>query len=393
MPWKVTGVMEERMKLVVDWERGEYTKAELCQIYGVSRPTADKWLDRYARSGVEGLRDQSRAPRHHPNQTPPGIEEAIVGFRQQHLRRGPKKIRAILQRRHPKISWPAASTIGDILERHRLVEPRKLRRRAQPYTEPFVACDRPNSVWCIDFKGWFRTGDGCRCDPLTISDAYSRYLLQVRLVERCDSAHVRKWMEVTFRRYGLPWAIRSDNGPPFASTGLCALSRLSVWWIKLGIRPERIAPGKPQQNGRHERMHLTLKQEAATPPKSTGRAQQRAFQRFLWEYNHERPHEALGQRCPASVYRPSARRYPRRLAKVEYPSTMQVRQVRARGQFSWRDQDVFLSEALRGERIGLAPIDGRYWRVYFGWMELCVLDEAGPVLRPLTWARKRMDDA
>ena len=281
----------------------------------------------------------------------------------------------VLERDQPGPSWPAASTMGEMLKREGLVVARKKRRKTAPYTQPLAHADGPNRVWCADFKGWFRTGDGERIDPLTISDAHSRYLLRCQAVAKTDTARVQAIFEAAFREYGLPQAIRTDNGPPFASTAIAGLSRLAVWWIKLGIVAERIEAGQPQQNGRHERMHRTLKQEVAMPPAQDRRAQQRALENFRQEYNEVRPHEALAMETPASLYEPSPRPYPARVPEPEYPATMLVRSVRAHGHFRWQKRhDVFLSEVLWGERVGLLPIDERWYTVYFADVPLARFD-------------------
>jgi transposase InsO family protein len=281
------------------------------------------------------------------------------------MRWGPRKLKRVLERDQPGRAWPAASTIGEIVKRAGLVVPRKKRRTTTPYTDPLAHADGPNRVWCADFKGWWRTADGARIDPLTISDAATRYLLRCQAVEKTDGERVRAIFEAAFREYGLPETIRTDNGAPFASCALGGLSRLAVWWLKLGIVPERIEAGHPEQNGRHERMHRTLKQEAATPPAASRRAQQRALDRFRQEYNEVRPHEALGQQTPASVYGPSPRPYPHQVPEPEYPDTMLVRSVRRKGHFRWRHHDVFLTEVLWGENVGLLPTDERRFTVYF----------------------------
>jgi hypothetical protein len=239
----------------------------------------------------------------------------------------------------------------------------------------------PNQVWCADYKGWFRTGDGQRIDPLTLSDHYSRYLLRCQAVAAADSLHTRTVMEAAFREYGLPERIRTDNGAPFGSNGESGLTSLTVWWIKLGIIPEHIRAGQPQQNGRHERMHRTLKQETAAPPAATARAQQRRFHRFVEEYNQERPHQALGQKTPAEVYQPSGRSYPGRMAEVEYPGGWQVRRVSPGGQMRWAGENVFLSHPLVGEVVGLEPLEDRYWRVWFSFYEIGILDAHKRTLR------------
>lgn len=365
MPWKVSGVVESRRLFVVEWLSENWTMTELCGRHGISRQAGYKVLARYEQAGWEGLEERSRAPWRHPNQTPMAIEEQIVELRQEHMRWGPRKLKAVLARRQPQVLWPAASTMGELLRREGLVIARKKRRRVDPYTAPFAAADAPNRVWCGDFKGWSRTQDGARIDPLTISDACSRYLLRCQAVEKAHTPRVQPIFEAAFREYGLPQAIRTDNGAPFASRALAGLSRLAVWWMKLGIRPERIQPAHPEQNGRHERMHLTLQLETMSPMAATRRAQQRRFDQFRREYNEERPHEALAQRTPASCYTPSPRPFPARVREPEYGSAMRVRRVGRRGVFSWKHEDIFVSETLIGERIGLLPIDDRWYTIYF----------------------------
>lgn len=364
MPWKVSGVVEERKQFLAEYESGEWSMTDLCRAYGISRVTGYATLRRGG-AGEAGLEEQRRAPWRHPNQTAAAIEAAVLELRRAHMRWGPRKLKAVLERRHPQESWPAASTLGALLKRAGLAIPRKRKRPVEPYTEPFAEAGEPNRVWCADFKGWFYTADGDRIDPLTMTDACSRYLLRCQAAEKTDTEAVRAIFEAAFHEYGLPGAVRTDNGPPFASRALAGLSQLAVYLLKLGVVPERIAAGHPEQNGRHERMHRTLKQETAQPPAANRRAQQRAFDGFRQEYNQERPHEALGQRTPASCYTPSWRPYPARLPQPEYDSGLQVRRVETKGQFSWKHEHVFLTEVLAGERIGLERIDERYWRVYF----------------------------
>ena len=334
-------------------------------MYDITRETGYYWLRRYRQGGLEALQDRGRAPRQHPNQTPEKIEAAVLELRRAHMSWGPRKLKRVLEREQPQQRWPAASTIGEMVAREGLVVSRKKRRRAPAYTEPFALADAPNRVWCADFKGWFRTADGARIDPLTITDACSRYLLRCQRVEKTDYERVRAVFESAFRECGMPQAIRTDNGAPFASRAVAGLSRLAVWWMKLGIVPERIAAGHPEQNGRHERMHRTLKQETASPPAANRRAQQRAFDRFRREYNEERPHEALDMETPGAVYARSSRAYPARVPEPEYGSAFQVRRVGKRGVFSWKHEHVFVSETLIGESIGLLPIDDRHYTVYF----------------------------
>ena len=320
MPWQETCVRNEGTRFVVDWERKLESMAELCRRYGVSRRTGYKWLPRYQQQGWAGWEDRSRAPRRHPLQTAATSEQEILALRAQHTRWGAITLQARLQRAQPKVAWPAVSTIGNLLRRHGLTVPR---RRASPTPPPLTAGNEPNRVWCADFKGWFRTQDGERCDPLTISDAASRYLLRCQAVTKPDGEHVQPLFEATFREFGLPRVLRTDNGPPFATLAVHGLSRLAVWWIKLGIYAERIEPGHPEQNGRHERMHRTLKQETASPPAANLRAQQRVLDRFRQDYNEERPHQGLQPRTPSECYQGSGREYPSRLEEPEYPSRLE----------------------------------------------------------------------
>jgi hypothetical protein len=269
------------------------------------------------------------------------------------------------------------------LKREGLVVARKKRVHTAAYTAPLAHAQDCNGVWCADFKGWFRTADGERIDPLTISDAYSRYLLRCQPVEKTDTRRVQAIFEAAFREYGLPEAIRTDNGPPFASHAVSGLSRLAVWWIKLGIVPERIAAGHPEQNGRHERMHRTLKQEVAQPPAANRREQQQELQRFRQEYNQVRPHEALGMRTPAEIYQLSPRTYPTRVPEPQYPANMLVRSVRGQGIFRWKKQDVFLSEVLWGETVGLLPEDNRWFTIYFAHVPVARFDSHSLQVKPL----------
>jgi len=365
MPFKESSVMDERMRFILEQEGGLDTMTDLCEAYSIARETGYYWLRRYREGGVAALEDRRRAPRQHPNQTPEKIQEAVLALRRAHMSWGPRKLKRVLWEKEPRREWPASSTIGAMLAREGLTVPRKKRRRVPPYTEPFAGAEAPNRVWCADFKGWFRTRDGERIDPLTITDACSRYLLRCQRVQKTDGERVRAVFESAFRQCGLPGAIRTDNGAPFASQAVAGLSRLAVWWMKLGIVPERIAAGHPEQNGRHERMHRTLKQETASPPSADARAQQRSFDRFRREYNEERPHEALAMETPSAIYRPSAREYPARVPEPEYGSAFQVRRVAEHGQFRWKCGKVFLSDTLAGEPIGLLPIDERFYAVYF----------------------------
>ena len=389
MPWKENGVLEERLRFIENWKSEEWSLAELCREFSVTRKTGYKWIERYEAEGWEGLKDHSRAPHEHPNAVAEEMEERVIAARGLHPHWGARKIHALLKR-DAAIPAAATSTIGGILKRQGLTVPCKRRPRARPSEQPLAHASEANRVWCADFKGWFRTGDGDRIDPLTISDAYSRYLLRCQVVRAVDYAHSKPIFEAAFREYGLPERIRTDNGAPFGSNGDSGLTGLSVWWIKLGIHPERIQPGKPQQNGRHERMHRTLKQATASPPAGSRRAQQERFDRFRKEYNDERPHEALGQTTPDSHYEPSPRPYPRRIETIEYSSDWQIRRVSAGGQMKWNNQVVFVSHALQGEPVGLEPVDQDCWRVWFGFYQIGVLDPAkGRIWRPEQWEQRQ----
>jgi transposase InsO family protein len=359
--------VEQRFEFVLTCEKKELSMAAICRSFGISRQTGYKWLRRYRQDpDPQSLVEQSRRPDRSPQASGQGVIEAIEEARGRYPHWGPRKLKAWLTQQLPDVRWPAASTIGEILKRGGLTRPARRRRRTPPYTQPFAEVSAPNQVWCIDFKGHFRTGDGTRVYPLTITDAFSRFLLCCEVVFDPDSAPVRDILEFVFNTYGLPETIRSDNGPPFASTGVAGLTDLNVWWTKLGIRHERIEPGKPQQNGRHERMHLTLKQETASPPSATPRGQQGAFNRFRREFNLERPHEALGFRTPASLYAPSAKPFPKNLARMDYPFDVERAFVTKRGVASWHGRDVYIGIALRNELVEFRPAGRNRWIVCFG---------------------------
>jgi putative transposase len=366
--------MDERVKFIGLYLEHEWPMAALCREFGISRKTGYKLVRRYIELDIEGLKDKSRAPHRHPNAVSAELEQAVVSARSTHPSWGPKKLQAWLQRQDSTTKWPAASTMGKILCRRGLAVPRRRSRKTMVYSEPFIGCDSPNAVWSADLKGWFRTGDGIRCDPLTVTDNHSRFLLRCQAVNPADHKMIQPIFEAAFREYGLPVAIRTDNGPPFASTTVGSLSRLSIWWLRLGIVPERIEPGKPAQNGRHERMHRTLKQETASPPQPTHRQQQQAFDCFRVEYNEDRPHEAIGQQPPASLYSPSPRPYPLIVPEMTYPDETVVRKVCSQGDIKWNSRQIYLSETLAGELVGLRQTTDRLWDIYFGPIKLAQLD-------------------
>jgi transposase InsO family protein len=346
---------------------------DLCEHYGISRKTGYKWTGRYEREGVVGLADRSHAPVRHGRSTPPLIVEGLLREKESHPSWGPRKLVVRLSGLHPDVAWPAASTAGEILKRAGLVSGRRLRVRAPPTLGALTEPNRPNHVWAVDHKGWVRLRDGTRCEPLTITDGFSRFLVSVSATgsTACDEA--KPLFERAFREFGLPDVIRSDNGVPFASAGISGLTTLSVWWLKLGIAHERIAPGRPQQNGRHERFHRTLLE--AMQPRSADRGEQeRRFETFRAEYNEERPHEALGQTPPGRHYQPSPRPLPDRLAEPEYTEDAAVRSVRSNGMIKWRGAFVFVSEALIGERVAVVETENGDWQVTFFNYPLGVID-------------------
>ncbi len=373
MPWNETCAMDEKVRFVVAFLGGGALMTELCWQHGISRKTGYAVLARYRAGGFAALEPRSKAPHHHGRAMAPEVREAILALRGQRPRWVPKKLRAELVRREPEGSWPAASTMGDLLRREGLIAPRKRRSKAAGPRRPLAHADGANTVWCTDFKGWFRTRDNLRCDPLTVSDAYSRYLLDCRIVPP-TTAGVRPAFEQLFRDHGLPAALRSDNGPPFSAPSCAGLSRLNVWWIKLGIRIELIDPGQPQQNGQHERLHRTLKDETAAPPADSAAEQQARFDAFQLDYNTQRPHEALGQTPPASDYAPSPRAYPDRLEEPWYDADHEVRRVRSNGEIKWRGSSVFISKILRGELVGVGEMDSGHWIVRFFDYDLGLID-------------------
>jgi transposase InsO family protein len=357
--------MTERHKFVLAYQAGLFSMTELCARFSISRKTGYKWLHRYQKGGLEALRDRSRAPHTCPHRTEAATEALLIQTRQAHPRWGPRKLLDYLRRRYPAICFPAASTVGDLLQRAGLVQARPRRRRWPHPGARAIQAEAPGQLWTADFKGEFRLGSGPYCYPLTVQDAYSRYVLACQGLTSTAHPGAQAVFRRLFRAQGLPRALRTDNGAPFATRAMCGLSRLSVWWIKLGIEIQRIEPGAPQQNGRHERMHRTLKAEATRPPAASMRAQQRRFEAFLEEFNTVRPHQALDGAVPASCYAPSPRRLPARVPGPSYGGHLEVRKVSRAGQISFQGQFVFLSEVLHGERVGLEEVDEGLWSVWF----------------------------
>jgi putative transposase len=383
MPWREVCVEEQREQMVLEALAGRRSKAAVGAAFGISRKSVYKWLERYRAQGREGLGDRSRAPQHLARAIAEGVAKEIVRLRLEQPREGPLKIAANLKALHPGWEIPAPSTIGDLLRRRNLVEPRRLRRCWPNPCPGLTAAKAPNDVWATDFKGWFRTRDGERCDPLTISDLCSRYLLGCQWVKAPDTEHCETVFEATFKEFGMPGVMRSDNGPPFASQGIGGLTRLSVKWIKAGIRLERIEAGHPEQNGCHERMHQTLKEHTCAPPAATAAEQQARFDRFRDYFNKDRPHQALNQTPPAQHYRPSLRPWPARLEDPWYDAEHQVRRVRSNGEIKWKGEKIFIGESLVGELLGIRQMHWGDWLISFAYLPLALIDYRGLQLKAL----------
>ena len=375
MPFTETCRMEERIRMLCDYDTGNWSVSELCRRYGVCRDTFYEWRRRRALGESTWFMDRSHAPAQCPHATAADVRDAVVSLRKKFPYLGPRKLLVKLKRGAPERWWPAASTIGEILKRAGLIEPITRRRRAIDQRRPFAAVVAANDEWAADFKGWFRTRDGKRIDPLTLTDSHSRFLIEVQAT-RPTIAGVWPIFEAAFRTYGLPGAIRCDNGGPFGSVGAGGLTRLSAWWLKLGIEPRFIYPASPQENGRHERMHRTLREQTACPPAADARAQQRRFDAFRRHYNEERPHEALGQRMPIEVYTASTRA----MSECEepwYDGNHAIRRVNCNGQIKWRGERVFISEALSGELVGVAELETGDHVVRFCALEVGLIDVHG----------------
>jgi len=373
MPWSETNPMNERVKFILAHQENDATFTELCECFGISRKQGYKWLARFEEGGLHALTDRSRRPHSNSRAVPAAVVELIVELRKRRPRWGPRKLLAVLERDYPRIKFPVASTVGSVLHAKGLVAKRRRRASSVGYGPKLSAFDGPNSVWCADFKGQFLVG-GRYCHPLTISDGYSRFLLRCKGLKQTLHAPVQKVFDDAFHEFGLPEVIRTDNGPPFASVTTGGLSRLAVWWIQLGILPERILPGHPEQNGRHERMHRTLKAETARPAASSFAAQQRAFDDFKHQYNFERPHEALGQVQPAKLYRSSKRQYLRELQDPEYPTHYATQRAYPNGVITVGQTQWYLSGCLANQLIGLEAVVDGCWRVCFGPVTLGLLD-------------------
>ena len=368
--------MEERLRFIRDAESDRFTMSELCARYGVSRRVGYKWLARYEADGRRGLADRSRAPHDCPHRTSARVSELLVAAREQHPGWGAKKLLRVLSGKHRDIrEWPAPSTVADLLARRGLVHRRHPRRKSKHpgVVRPTTAA--PNDLWTADFKGQFRTGNGLYCFPLTIADQHTRYLLACRGVLSTQTVTARPIFERAFREYGLPIAIRTDNGVPFATQAIHGLSYLNVWWMRLGILHQRIRPGCPQENGAHERMHRTFKREAIKPVRANSVAQQRNFDAFQREYNEERPHEYLKQETPASQYATSPRPYPERLPPLEYPGHYLVKKITTGGTFRFHDRLLYLANSMVDQHVGLEETDDGIWAIHFNTILLATFDE------------------
>lgn len=381
--------MTLREEFVEQAMRGRHPVAALCNAYGISEKTGHKWLNRFKEEGRPGLSDRSRSPHESPHKISGEVRREILALREKHPTWGPKKLGVVLRRRLPEKHWPAASSIGELLRREGCVQPQRRRNvgTALPIDAGLTAAAGPNDVWSTDFKGQFRLTNGELCYPLTAQDTFSRFMIGTTALSSTASLPVEIAFTRHFEEYGLPKVIRSDNGVPFASpSAIGRLSKLSVWWIRLGIRPERIEPGEPQQNGTHERMHKTLKADATRPPSSNLSAQQLRFDRFCLEFNDERPHESLGQETPASRYSPSPRAFPSRLPGLDYPAHYEVRAVSQGGGINFRARRFQLSTALTNQEVGLEETDCDLWTVNFGPLVLGTLHyQSGTFIDEVHW--------
>lgn len=376
MPWKNESPMEQKQRFVSLVATDRFTMAELCESFGISRKTGHKWKERYEAQGMAGLEERSRAPKTVTGRTEAAVERLIVGEKRLHPTWGPKKIQRVLEVKHALERVPAVSTVGEVLKRHGLVQARK--RRGGLFTVERATLTMPqrcNHVLGVDFKGWFTLGDGARCDPLTVSDLFSRYLMKAEAMPDMTVRWTQREFRSVFRRYGLPEIIRVDNGAPFASMGPAGLSRLSVWWIGLGIEVQFSRPGCPQDNGCHERMHRTMKAECCRPGSANRWAQQQRFERWRRVFNQERPHEGLGMRTPAEVYQPSARRLDERIKPDLYDAVVETRRANQAGFISWQGNNCYVGESLIGAEVAVeeSPETGllavRYANVKLGWLE------------------------
>lgn len=367
MPWKRESVMDQRAKFVFEALAGENSVTALCVLYGISRKTGYKWIARYRQGGLAALESQSRRPKHTPTATPPEVVECLLAAKEKYPNWGPKKLVRVLARKYDVVSPPAPSTAGNILKREGLVKARQRRATKHPKTPcRRIPAEMPNDVWCVDYKGWFRLGNGKLCYPLTVSDLFTRYVLCCDCHDRPTYQNSYDSFNVLFNKYGLPQVIRVDNGAPFASSGLGRFSKLSAYWHHLGITVDFMDLGKPQQNGAHERMHRTLKQEATIPPAKTILSQQKIINRWMKEYNKERPHEALEFKTPAASYTKSHKKLPSTLTPYSYPPHYEVRAVKRSGEMKFNGCELFVGRAFGKELLGLVQNKKLEWMVFLG---------------------------
>lgn len=366
MPWRHTSPLDPKTQFSADYLRERLAMTERCALYGVSRKTGYNWIDRSLTHGPQGLEARARRPNTAPRHTPDHVVAAILDARRRHPSWGAQKLVAIRSTRHPPWPWPARSTVCALLSRHGLVPKKRQRRALGPPGRPTSHIDAPHAVWSADFKGHFKTGDGHSCHPLTIADGHSRFRLGCQALSSTRVAAAKPVFTRRCKECGLPQRLRTANGVPFATSTLGRLSRLSAWWVRLGLLPECSEPGKPQQNGRHERRPRTLKAETTRPPARTRRAQQSKFERFREAFHDQRPQEALDRHTPASRYEPSPRPRPNRLPPLAYPERFEVRYGSANGGIRWHHQGVHVAHPGIGEEVGREEIDDGLWNVYCG---------------------------
>lgn len=371
MPWKELKVIDERQQFINDFNNESYNFSELCRRFNISRKTGYKWLARFKSQGPDGLFDLKREPHHQPRLISQDVVDLFISVKSEHSTWGPKKILAFIKRNHELEKYPCKTSVENILKRNGLVKSRKLRRRLAARINPLTSCDQPNDIWCTDFKGWSLTSDHKRCGPYTLMDSNSRFLLSCVQLIVDNSEHVWAVLERCFYEFGLPYRIKSDNGPPFATIAPGRLSGLSIKLIKAGVIPEWIEPGHPEQNGRHERMHLTLQSEFISEEYSLSE-QVEKFDEFLHYYNFVRPHEALNQRCPGDLYVNSNRTWSGKLRSPEYSSNFSIRKVKNGGKISWGGTEVYVSRVFEGEPLGIKE-DERGFVVYYGPIELGII--------------------
>lgn len=387
MPWKEICVMDLKVQLISDWLHGRYSVTELARAYQISRKTVYKWIGRYQEEGAAGLMERSRAPAHCPHALDETLAEQIVAMKRRHPSFGPKKVMDRLREEQPEIAWPADSTAGELLKRQGLVKPRRYKPAFPADPQPFALGDQPNALWSVDYKGQYPSSSSDWCFPLTIIDTASRYLIGCQGVSGTDFAQAQAVFTLAFQEYGLPEAILSDNGPPFASCSAGGLTRLSLWWIRLGIQVHRTEPGKPTQNARHERMHHSLNYAIGDQMKGASMLMQQQFlTAFRYEYNTQRSHESLERCTPASLYTPSPRPYTPCLQPLEYDEDQLVRSVRHNGEIKFKGGLVYISELLAKHPVGLRQIDEQYYEVRFSFHLLGYLNTVTQQLeKPKLW--------